>query len=246
MVCGLDEVDVNRTEQASGHSAFWDDYWMSGELLEQENELAQVGRTVNRVPVDRAQWQRQVEAIADMLELQPEDEVLDLCAGNGLIARPISKKCRSVTAVDISEALLSRIDAFKYPNIEVVVEDLRSVKLPSGRFSKGLMYGALQYFSDAEVLGLFDKIRDSLREKGLFLVGDILDLDRLLDFYNTPERVRAYLDSLRDRSPGIGFWFKREILVEMGRYAGFSKVQALNQQSAMTNSHYRFDLLLVR
>lgn len=225
---------------------YWAKYWTTNQIIDNKNLQCQVGRTVNKVPISQEEWQFHLSEIERVLDLRPSDRLLDLCAGNGLITMPLSLKCESVTAVDISSTLLARIDVGAYPSISVIIEDIRDVILPSEVFSKGLMYGALQYFTERETIGIFEKIYQSMRRGGAFLIGDIPDIDRLFAFYSKPEWVRAYFDSVKNDTPGVGTWFKKEILLEMARYVGFSGAVILSQHSKLINSHYRFDLCLTK
>ena len=206
---------------------YWAKYWTTNQIINNENPHCQVGRTVNKIPINKQKWQFHLNEIEQTLDLGPDDNLLDLCAGNGLITMPLSLRCKSVTAVDISSTLLEKIDTNLYPNITLVTGDVRNVNIPSGTFSKGLMYGALQYFSEREAIGILELIYRSLMQGGSFLIGDIPDIDRLFVFYNKPEWVRAYFDSVKANTPAVGTWFKKEILLEMAKYVGFSEVAIL-------------------
>ena len=225
---------------------YWASYWTTNQIIKNGNPQCQVGRTVNKIPINHKKWLFHLNEIEQTLDLGPSDILLDLCAGNGLITMPLSLRCKSVIAVDISSALLEKIDTKTYPAITVITGDARNVNLPSGVFSKGLMYGALQYFSEREVVGILETIYRSLMQGGSFLVGDIPDIDRLFVFYNKPVWVRAYFDSVKANTPAVGTWFKKEILLEMAKYVGFSGAAILSQHPDLINSHYRFDLLLTK
>jgi len=225
---------------------YWAEFWASDDRLKNDDLYYQVGHTTNGKPVDPQTWQFTLRQIEQTLKLEEEDALLDLCAGNGLIASPFSLKCKSVTAVDYSEALLERIDTKQYPKITVIHADARIVDLPENTYSKGIMYGALQHFSEQEAISIFEKLYQSLKEEGVCLVGDIPDIDRLFSFYKKPEWVKAYFDSIKNNTPAVGTWYKKEIVVEMAKYVGFSNVEALVQHSDLLNSRYRFDLLLAK
>ena len=233
-------------KQCERENNYWADYWTTNQIINNENPHSQVGRTVNKIPIDKQKWQFHLNEIEQKLDLGPGDNLLDLCAGNGLITMPLSLRCKSVTAVDISSTLLEKIDTSSYPNITLVTGDVRNVDFPSGVFSKGLMYGALQYFSEREAIGVLELIYRSLMTGGSFLIGDIPDIDRLFVFYNKPEWLRAYFDSVKANTPAVGTWFKKEILLEMAKYVGFSDMAILDQHPDLINSHYRFDLLLTK
>lgn len=227
-------------------SNYWVDYWTSKQMAVNDDPQSQVERTVNKMPIEQQEWLFTLNEIERTLNLSPSDTLLDLCAGNGMIAMPFALKCRALTAVDISEVLLKKIDADTYPNITVIVGDARNVSLPVEAFSKGVVYAALQYFNERESIEIFNTIYKSMKPGGMFLIGDIPDIDRLFAFYNKPEWVTAYFDSVRNGTPAVGTWFKKEILVEMAKYIGFSNVEILSQHPDLINSHCRFDLLLTK
>lgn len=225
---------------------YWKSYWTSVKVSDGGNLHSQVERTVNKVPIDAKKWQFTLDEIEKLLDLKLSDTLLDLCSGNGLISVPFSRKCNSVTAIDISEALLGQINTNIHSNITVIAGDARTLTLENKAFTKGIMYSSLQHFSERETIGLFRTMYGSLKENGLFLIGDIPDMDRLFSFYCKPEWERAYFDSLLSNTPAVGTWFKKEILVKMAKYAGFQDAKAVDQHSDLINSHCRFDLLLYK
>lgn len=75
-------------------------------------------------------------------------------------------------------------------------------------------------------------------------MGDILDSNHLWDFSNNEERQAAYFDALKMNTPFIGTWFETQWLMNLGKYAGFNRVNILDQPAHLPYSHYRFDLLL--
>ena len=234
---------MNAAEQKND---YWTTFWTSDQRIEADDLHYQVGRTINGIPIEQQKWQFHLNEIEQTLHLNPHDTLLDLCAGNGLITMPLSLKCRSTTAVDISNTLLEKIDTRLYPSITVITDDVRNVSLPFKAFSKGVMYGALQYFSERETIGIFETIYRSLMQGGTFLIGDIPDIDRLFVFHSKPEWVKAYFDSVKNNTPAVGTWFKKEILMELAKYVGFSKAEIRSQHPDLINSHYRFDLLLTK
>ena len=225
---------------------YWTTYWTTHQIIENEHPHCQVGRTVNKIPIDQQKWEFHLNQIEQILNLNSSDTLLDLCAGNGLITMPLSLKCQSVTAVDISNTLLEKIDTNLYPNITVITGDARNISLPSEAFSKGIMYGALQYFNERETIGIFETIYQTLTQGGSFLIGDIPDVDCLFVFHSKPEWVKAYFDSVKKNTPAVGTWFKKEILLEMAKYIGFRDAKILSQHPDLINSHYRFDLMLTK
>jgi cyclopropane fatty-acyl-phospholipid synthase-like methyltransferase len=220
---------------------FWKDYIPQGGNMQQ-----QVRRTIKKVPIDDARWDYTVGEISNILKVGPDDNLLDLGAGNGLISKPFSKKCRSVTAVDISSALLMQIDRGEFPNIKIVIGDVRNIQFAERSFSKCIMYFAMQYFTEKEAIDIFESVHSWLVPGGTFFIGDIPDVDQRWTFFNTSERVDAYFKSIRQETPILGTWFKRDFLEKLGWYTGFSACKILDQDPKLINAHYRFDLKLIK
>ena len=85
-----------------------------------------------------------------------------------------------------------------------------------------------------------------MKPNGICLIGDIPDLSRKFSFFNNTERQKAYFDSLVKDEPIIGTWFDKEFLQKAGIYCGFNESIVLDQPIDQINSHYRFDLKLVK
>jgi ubiquinone/menaquinone biosynthesis C-methylase UbiE len=223
---------------------YWRKFFIRDEVVSSAHPQVQVGRTVNRVPIDDSRWQFTLAEIERLLELQPSDRLLDLCAGNGLIAIPFSEKCESVTAVDISPQLIAQINTRGRQNLQAMVGNALELELPRESFSKVVMYFAMQHFDERESLMILQTVLGLLKPGGIFLVGDIPDRARLWTFFNTPERQEAYFQSLVEQKSILGNWFDREFLLRAARHARYAECQVLDQDPQLINAHYRFDLWL--
>src|SRR5262245_51565942 len=82
----------------------WQSYWRLRPF--DGDALAQVGRTINGRPVSNDQVELIVNAVLEGLSLHQNDHLLDLCCGNGLITKELSKLCEWVTGVDYSHELI--------------------------------------------------------------------------------------------------------------------------------------------
>lgn len=225
-------------------SDYWNKYWNEAEIIKEVDPQKQIGRTVNKIPITSDRWQETLNYIAKTVELDAKDRLVDLCAGNGLIAIPFAKKCRHVLAIDVSKELLSKINTSKNPNIETQIHDIRTLEFSENLFSKIILYASIQYLTEKETILLFEKAHKWLTNNGLFFIGDIPDVDKLWNFSDTNKRRKAYFESLKYEKPIIGNWFKKEFLIHAAEYAGFSKSCILNQPKNQINSSYRFDILL--
>jgi len=73
------------------------------------------------------------DRIVDLAEPRPDDRVVDLGAGTGLLALALAPRVRELVAVDISERMLERLDetaaADGIHNVETLEADLRHLPL---------------------------------------------------------------------------------------------------------------------
>lgn len=220
---------------------YWKAYWNLREVNEEENPHRDVGRTINGIPIEENIWDKTLNYICDELNLDIGDTVLDLCSGNGLISKEISKKCSQVKSVDFSERLLKQIDLIKYPNIEVILADARELFFEDNSFDKVIFYFSIQHFSKAETLNIFRNFYNWLKPGGLLFVGDIPDSTRKWNFFNTDVRRKIYFKSLESGTPIIGTWFDKFFFEHLSSLIGFKDFKYLHQPKYQINSHYRFD-----
>jgi len=226
-----------------------DDYWKAfwaehARTTAYQDIQSQVLRTLNKAPISKAQFQKILKEIEGKMEICTNDEVLDLCCGNGVITKYLASKCKRVVGVDFVPELVAQIDLKKHPNICCIVEDARKVDFNKQSFDKIIIYAGLQYLSYKETIYLFDSVVRWLKSGGLFYIGDIPDRERRWNFFNTDERERAYFDSIKNEKPVVGTWFESEWLIKLGRYTSFKDVEILQQSKGLPYAHYRFGMVL--
>lgn len=224
---------------------YWKTFWAeSNKSTTSKHPQCQVLRTFNKKPISEAQFQKILEDIEKKMEICRNDEVLDLCCGNGLITVYLTSKCKRAVGVDFEPGLIEYIDLEKYPNVSVVTEDVRKVDFKEHSFDKIMIYAGLQYLSHQETICLFESVFRWLKSNGLFYIGDIPDRERLWNFFNTEERERACFGSIKNDKPIIGTWFDSEWLVKLGKYADFKCTEIIPQPEDFPYSHFRFDAVL--
>ena len=224
---------------------YWIRFWKDEDRIKDKNPHVQVGRSINKTPIENKRWQFTLSLIERTINLQSSDNILDLCAGNGLLSIPFSQKCISVTAVDVSQKLIAQIDT-KVKNIETMVDDVRNIDFKESSFSKIILYFALQHFSNRETVVLFEEVYKWLKKGGLFFIGDIPDQEKLWNYFNNQERERVYFESIRNETPIIGNWFTKTFLLKLAKHSNYSEYRIITQHKKMINSHYRFDMLLAK
>lgn len=215
---------------------------------ETDDALRQVGKTVLGVPVDDSQLDLIVHGIADRLELDSTDHVLDLGCGNGLITERIARVAGTVCALDVSPSLIG--DARRYrnpPNVTYRVADLGDgVGLgacPHPRH-KAYAYEVFQHLVAEDVDSLLKGLTAHSPEGLRLWVGSIPDRARIRAFYDTPERWDLYLRRTAEGTEQIGTWWDREELCETAQRSGFG-CSLFDQPENLYTAHYRFDALLV-
>jgi cyclopropane fatty-acyl-phospholipid synthase-like methyltransferase len=224
---------------------YWKSFWLTHAKENQDTEpQMQVLRTLNKQPVSPDVFAAIVDSVVTMLKPEPGHALLDLCCGNGVITRQLINRFGAVTAVDLSEEFVAQIGNGTAANMTAFAADARTVEFPENSFDRILLYAGLQYFSEAETVDLFLRLRRWIRKGGVVVLGDIPDATRKWNFFNSPERESAYFKALRDGNPIVGNWFEPDWLVKLSRHAGFSSALTKLQPQTFPYQHYRLDLLL--
>lgn len=224
---------------------FWQSFWIThGKESQNAEPQVQVLRTLNKQPVTPETFAAIIASVEELLRPEIGNDLLDLCCGNGMITKHFFDKARTVTAVDLSDELVSQITPVASDNIRAYAADARLVGFPENSFDRILLYAGLQYFSEVETIDLFARLRKWLRKDGLIVIGDIPDAMRRWNFFNSLEREGLYFDALKEGKPLVGYWFESEWLIRLARFAGFSSAEVCQQPEGLPYRHYRFDLVL--
>jgi ubiquinone/menaquinone biosynthesis C-methylase UbiE len=225
----------------------WHSHWASvGERTGRDELLRQVERTIGGIPIPESQLDLLVAAITRRLSLGPEDVLLDLCCGNGLITARLAPLCRLVVGVDFSAELISIArERHPLPNTVYIcrsADDLQPADFPAAPPNKACMNFSLQHFTVAMAGRLLGSLR-ALAPRGLtFYVNDVPDADRIFAFYNTPERRAEFERRRAAGTEAIGTWWNRAQLRSLFEAAGFA-VEITDPEPERSTAHYRFDVL---
>lgn len=239
--------------------SFWDGY-RNADARTEDDLFVQVGKTISREPIPRDMFDSMVERIVDRLQLGPEDHLLDLCCGNGLVSFELARVAGRVTGVDFADHLIRAAKAFKSrPNIDYRVGDVTSpVAEMIGRASAGggasgqmpgkfLMNDALAYFDPPMLETILDNILAAREGHMLqFLLTGIPNSALKWNFYDTPERKQRYAENLLandDTNDGLGRWWAAAEIEAACAERGL-EVDVQNQPESI--SDYRMDALIWR
>lgn len=220
--------------------SFWQEYTSS---LENADAQAEVLRTWEKQPISEELWEYTLAKVEDHLMLPSNGSLLDLCAGNGLIARFFASKGASVTAVDVASPLLERVK--DVDRITAICSDVRDVTFNEGTFDRVILYAGVQYFSYRETIELLQKVFRWLKPGGRLYIGDIPDANRQWTFFDTPERQGVYFENKLAGKAIVGTWFRFSWLEKLASYVGFSETQFIEQDKEIY-AKFRFDMLCLK
>jgi SAM-dependent methyltransferase len=212
--------------------------------------MFQTANTVNRVPIPLSAIQQRAHRIASILQLSPQDDLVDLCCGNGLVDFELAPYVKSIVGIDFAENLIDAAQRLKQrPNIRYCIGNVTAPlsllmgedKLP-GKF---LMVSSLGYLQPWELSKILGNILQHLKGRAFqFLIAGIPNVELQAHFYDTPERVARHLENERalpDTNDGVGRWWSAEEIETICRGRGLS-VHLTNQTA--DGMDYRMDAVI--
>jgi predicted TPR repeat methyltransferase len=193
---------------------FWENY--RNILPKNQDELFfQVGKTIEKKPINKLVFEYMVRDIATYLQLKPNDILLEMCCGNGLLTKPLSKLCLNVLAFDFTTHLIETAEIYnKEENIEYNVGDAKSdffnvFNYKKQKPNKFLMNDSLAYFTPNDLIDILEKIIENTSDFFFYITG-VPNFDKKTNFYNTPERLKVHLEDEQTdfaTNNGMGRWW---------------------------------------
>jgi SAM-dependent methyltransferase len=229
----------------------WRNYWeVFPKSIGEKDFLKQVGKTVGGKEISGIQFQEIILEISERLDINKNDEILDLCCGNGLITCNIAKICRSILGIDYSSYLIDIARLHHNPdNTCYIVGDVLNITPFINQFSKPFqkiyMYEALQHFRKADFYRLLKVINEISADDVLILFGSVPDWDMIFGFYDTPKRRLEFIFGSLLKRQAIGTWWDKNYIGDVSRSLGFD-CTFFQQNDILHTSHYRFDVLVSR
>jgi SAM-dependent methyltransferase len=219
--------------------AYWREVW---ESKAGEADFAASGRSSG----DPGQLFALLADAAAALELRPEDLLLDVGCGVGLLARHLTPYVRRLVGLDFAVPLLSRARE-QAPRGCYAAGSLESLPFRDGVFTKLLASSVLQYLGDDASVGralremrrlvapggrAFASGNPDQRKKDEYIGG----IDRL----DLPDERK---EQIRERNRKA-YWLSPDVLAGQGEAAGWSvEVRAIS--ASVWQSFYMFDLQLI-
>lgn len=220
----------------------WKKFW--NQHAQNSNELKQVARIVNGKELSIDLLEEITQNIIHLLDLKPEDTLLDLCCGNGLLTHQLSKYCKQVDAVDISDQLIREaIRKYNSGKIQFTHADVLEY-LSTKKYDKILLYFSFQYMDTYQKgFKVLENITKMSHSDTIILIGDIPDRIKLNVFYPTfLERLKYHIKNLYLNSDMGKFWKKDELDSICSDLK--LKGEFIKQQDWQPYSKYRFDYLI--
>lgn len=217
---------------------FWKDYAIGSKG---KDEQSQVLRTFNKKPITNELWEFTLNQIDSIFEVNPGDHVLDLCCGNGLLSKHFINKGATVTAVDVSQDLLTNISDIK--GIMTIQSDIRTLNFEDASMDKVIIYAGIQYLNAKEAILLLQNIFKWLKPNGSLFIGDIPDLKKRWNFFNTKERQAVFFNNQLSGKAIVGYWFEKEWFDNLTQFIGFKEGLFHTQAEKLIYSSFRFDYL---
>lgn len=207
----------------------------------------QVRRTVSGEPVGEAQIELIVKAIVSGLSLTTSDVVLDLACGNGALSAYLFDRCAGLIGVDNSPRLIevaqgnfSRLPHYRFCLADVV--SYLAQQRYTANFTKVLVYGAFQYFSEGQAQLVLKYLNEKFDHVTKVFIGNLPDKRHSNRFYR--DRIPTQAE-LGDHEARLGVWYVPEEFQAMADAAGW-RASVSHMPADFYAADYRFDVTLER
>lgn len=221
----------------------WLNFW--NVTAKNSNPKLQVGRMLNGVELTDDIIDNTAAYIINMLQINQQSEVLDVCCGNGLITNKVAAYCRHITGIDFSNEMIQSAEIQKKHNANFICENAMNFML-NKQFDAVYIAFSFQYFEQTvQAIKLLQNCLQHLKKGGRLLITDIPDAEKIFKYYNTPYKVFQLVISKILNNNNMGrFWNKRDLIKIC--YELQVHCQIIQQQNWQPYRHYRFDALIIK
>lgn len=208
----------------------------------------QVGRTfAGGRPTPAPELDVAFRQVVEGLQLRPDERVLDVCCGNGLLTRRLGDMADAVVGVDFASTMIAIArEHHGAPNVRYVEASATAISptlLGPEPFDKVTMFESLQYFDPVTAPALFAALASVARPGARLYFSGVLDRGRIWAFFDTPERRAAYEASVAEGRQLLGHWWDASTLTGIAEEHGY-RHELAPQDERLNTAHYRFDLIL--
>jgi ubiquinone/menaquinone biosynthesis C-methylase UbiE len=139
---------------------------------------------------------------------RPGDQVIDLGCGTGQLSLPLAERGARVLAVDVSPAMVMRLEAkareHSLPGVEGLAMPIENLSLPAGSVDLAVTSYALHHLRDSDKSRVVSAVYQWLRPGGTLIVADMMfgrgasSQDRAI--------IRSKVSALAKK--GVGGWWR--------------------------------------
>lgn len=156
-----------------------------------------------------------------LADLQPDDCVLDIGAGTGLLTLPAASQAAHITALDISPAMCRQLENqlvdHAITNVDVVVGNASELPLADGSIDIILSNYCFHHLRDADKRRALSEARRVLRPGGRIVTGDMMFQVGLRQARDRAVIARFAAQMLRRGPAGVARLVKNLIRLGAGR-----------------------------
>ena len=207
----------------------------------------QVKRTVNGTPVPQDQIDMIEDAVLKGLDLTPEDNLLDICCGNGALSTLFFRHCNNILGVDFSEPLISIANKnFANPPNETYilgdVIDFCENPITPDKFTKLLCYGSFSYIDFEKAESMLVNLKKNFSKLERIFIGNCPDKNHFREFYGN-KSLKVGLED--DPNSPIGIWRTSNEFISMANHCGW-QAEISKMPNQYYAAHYRYDVILTK
>ena len=221
---------------------FWADFWTN--KSQADTDFQATGRGT----MDITGFLYTVRECAKILDLGPNDQLLDVGCGTGIFALALSPMVREIQAYDLSPGAVERAqgNVSDVNNVQVGIGSITAIPAPAASCDKVLAYSVLQYLDGVDAVAMaLAEIHRVLRPGGVALLAANPDqvcfgayLDRVCgDDAEARQREVAFQKDL--------LWLERSNIKALGAKLGFV-AETRDIHKRVWQAFYMFDLILVK
>lgn len=200
--------------------SFWETFW--DDKASEQTDFQATGRGGMDVPG----FLYTVREVVRILELRPEDELVDIGCGTSIVALCLSPWLKRIHGIDVSSEMVARAkkNISDAENITVGLGTITDTGEQNACCDKVLAYSVLQYLPDiGSIEKAFGEISRILRPGGTALLAANPDPERRdalesVIMGKPDEQMRRMEQSLLERTS----WFAREEILAAAEKAGLS------------------------
>jgi ubiquinone/menaquinone biosynthesis C-methylase UbiE len=170
------------------HEARWKEFWEA--TAKSKDPIS----AVDLPQVSRRTYQAMCQRVRELLELSPDDIMLNIGCGTGLFEERFAHTVKRMTGIDLAWAMTSeaRRRSIAFQNVFFAQGSAVALPFKDRQFSKVLCYGVLMYLADDQVARLLDEVRRVAKPGALILIGEIDEGTREGPAVNIRKAVEVY------------------------------------------------------